>query len=603
MGRVVKIKAIHIEGYGSFQKPVSFDFDRMGVNLIKGVNGVGKSTLFDALLWGLYKHTLKKNIATWEDRRLDTFKGTRVVIEVFIGEDELNGAGYMIARHLSFAGNTKGMRGNDSLMLFKKEGISYDELSLKLFSKEDLDGDDLHKKDIQQSINSVLGIDRKTFMASVFFGQRLKGLVESESKDTRQLFENLFELAFVDSALEKAKIKKSELDVELIKLNALVTSEGSTIENTKREIERGKEILATFDKQRDEAISEYESELTIKRLEQEEVQKKFDEVVAKLSSLDLSEYDKLLSEQSTVKLKLAKAKSKVHEEQDRVSGVSREINKAENKKASLESDLKCVKENCPTCSKPLDKKEVEGAKKKIKEQISKEEEIIETFKKELKSNEVEYEKEVVSLSSELDIIAASMKSYQELISTKSELENSKSSLDKQLGQISTYIEHKESQILREKSREKPEVRIEELEAKIGVSERKITETADNILIVGKKAERVGWWVSTGFASKGLKSFVFNAMLNKLNELCYEYAARLGFSVQFNIDMSKASKPFKTTVYMDRKERDYEDFSGGQKQRVDICIAFAMHSLISSATNFNILVMDELFEGLDGEGIG
>ena len=159
-------------------------------------------------------------------------------------------------------------------------------------------------------------------MASVFFGQRLKGLVESESKDTRQLFENLFELAFVDSALEKAKIKKSELDVELIKLNALVTSEGSTIENTKREIERGKEILATFDKQRDEAISEYESELTIKRLEQEEVQKKFDEVVAKLSSLDLSEYDKLLSEQSTVKLKLAKAKSKVHEEQDRVGGVS-----------------------------------------------------------------------------------------------------------------------------------------------------------------------------------------------------------------------------------------------------------------------------------------
>ena len=146
-----------------------------------------------------------------------------------------------------------------------------------------------------------------------------------------------------------------------------------------------------------------------------------------------------------------------------------------------------------------------------------------------------------------------MKSYQELISTKSELENSKSSLDKQLGQISTYIEHKESQILREKGREKPEVRIEELEAKIGVSERKITETADNILIVGKKAERVGWWVSTGFASKGLKSFVFNAMLNKLNELCYEYAARLGFSVQFNIDMSKASKPLKTTVYMDRPD--------------------------------------------------
>ena len=105
----ILIKNIHIEGYGSFQKPVSFSFDNVGVNLIKGENGVGKSTLFDALLWCLYKHTLKKNVATWEDKRLTNFRGTRVIVELFRGDGVEMGVGYLVTRHLSFKGSTKGM--------------------------------------------------------------------------------------------------------------------------------------------------------------------------------------------------------------------------------------------------------------------------------------------------------------------------------------------------------------------------------------------------------------------------------------------------------------------------------------------------------------
>ena len=67
-------------------------------------------------------------------------------------------------------------------------------------------------------------------------------------------------------------------------------------------------------------------------------------------------------------------------------------------------------------------------------------------------------------------------------------------------------------------------------------------------------------------------------------------------------MGKASKPFQTFVYKGDSVKDYDDLSGGQKLRVDICIAFAMHDLITESSNINILVMDEVFEGLDNEGI-
>jgi len=41
---------------------------------------------------------------------------------------------------------------------------------------------------------------------------------------------------------------------------------------------------------------------------------------------------------------------------------------------------------------------------------------------------------------------------------------------------------------------------------------------------------------------------------------------------------------------------------GQKQRVDVCLAFAMHDLVSSKVKFNLMVMDEAFDNLDAEGV-
>ena len=114
-------------------------------------------------------------------------------------------------------------------------------------------------------------------------------------------------------------------------------------------------------------------------------------------------------------------------------------------------------------------------------------------------------------------------------------------------------------------------------------------------------EKVTWWLTKGFGSGGIKAFVFNAMLSKLNAYVEKYASRLGVYVKFSVNLTKASKPFTTTCYKDGNEIDYKELSGGEKQRIDVALAFAMHDLIGHTAKTNLLIMDEFMENLDASG--
>ena len=48
---------------------------------------------------------------------------------------------------------------------------------------------------------------------------------------------------------------------------------------------------------------------------------------------------------------------------------------------------------------------------------------------------------------------------------------------------------------------------------------------------------------------------------------------------------------------------YENLSGGEKQKIDLIIQFSIRDMLSSHLNFtsNILVLDEVFDGLDTTG--
>src|SRR5690606_27058510 len=111
-----------------------------------------------------------------------------------------------------------------------------------------------------------------------------------------------------------------------------------------------------------------------------------------------------------------------------------------------------------------------------------------------------------------------------------------------------------------------------------------------------------WLIDDPLSNKGLKAFIFQALLQNVNEQLKKYGKYLGYYIEFSIDLESGNRNFEAVVYSNDQIRMYEDLSGGQKQLVDVCLAFAIHDTITETKDLNILLMDEVFESLDADNI-
>lgn len=204
----IRFKGISVEGFGSIVEETYFPLDRgPSVNIINGDVGSGKTTVFSAFVWALYKVNLKglssDKLPSWERIRGSKFNGTRV--EVVFSCGDFN---YKISRHIAYKKATAGITGKDSLMIFKDRSEG--------FGRETMVDSELNKADQQSYIDGLLGMDSKTFINSVVFGQRMKRIIEASPEEKRQLFESIFDPAgFVSSAKAYAKKRADEIQAEL----------------------------------------------------------------------------------------------------------------------------------------------------------------------------------------------------------------------------------------------------------------------------------------------------------------------------------------------------------------------------------------------------
>jgi DNA repair exonuclease SbcCD ATPase subunit len=202
----INFTGIEIEGFGSIQEPFSFNFYHPGINVIRGLNGVGKTTLFNGLVWCLYgvnlKGVTKDKISTWPHVRTKEYKGTRVIVSYIRGDKRI-----AVARHSGFKGKTEGHTGGDSLMVFENDVLVSTGIN-----------------DSNKYIEDSLGLNAKMFLNSVLFGQRMKKLIESDDADKRKVFEELFNAEWVAAARERATKKVKEYQDEVTKLTLDVNS-------------------------------------------------------------------------------------------------------------------------------------------------------------------------------------------------------------------------------------------------------------------------------------------------------------------------------------------------------------------------------------------
>lgn len=561
----IEFISLTLEGFGSYVKHKEFSLKANGVNIIKGHNGAGKTTLFSALTWCLFGKPLKKinkaDIPSWKDLRDKEWKGTKVAVKLLV-----NDISYEVIRHIDYKGLTNDIKGGNSLMILK-EG--------------ELITESLYKGDQQEFINHLLKMDYKLCTHTVMLGEKVSRFIAASSEDKRYVLESIFDFDRIDKAqkivsddLVATNLKANELNVQYNEAKLAVERKQNTL-SLQREAEK------LFNDGKASKVSLWQSELAhIKQLlglTQENLAKQ-------LSDLKLLE-------SNAVKLEELKANKK--QLGDEYREVESLIAKADKDKNQFNQDIWKINErysgDCKVCGQSYETFKTQAViaeEIKLKQLIVQEDERIvglQDSRKAIVSQGEEVAKQIAVLE------AASL----ELNNLKAGIANS----EKDIKAYENKIQEAESSLALALA-ETFSFDFNALEQELTALADKLVALEPEISALEKLASQLKYWSSVGFTQKGIKGFMFNTMLNKLNGYIKRYANVLGIGINISIDLESALKNIDITVFKDGVEANYYSLSNGEKQKVDICVSFALHDIIATRFNANLLVLDEVFEGLD-----
>jgi DNA repair exonuclease SbcCD ATPase subunit len=495
--------------------------------LIKAPNGKGKSTILSALVWAIYGKNLKgvSEVTTWEKVRPKDYQG--VMVEVFFQKGEHI---YKIIRcQKCNIVLEDGDKGKDRLILMKDNEV----VNVK------------GKNKLQDAINAELGLSYTLFMNSIMFGQGIKRLIQESNSDKKKIFEEVFDLEFLNIAKGIAMQDKNNL---LAQANE-VEHQSALL---KKELEANKE--AYFDlRDREKGFKE-----KIKS-ERRELKKDREDLTKQLIKKQQQFKDEV---EKSLKVKIKKhtdyvdvLKSKIKYNRI-VSGVS------------LPDFVKKLKIQ-------LDK----GHYKRAKESVD----II--YKAIINSDKLQEEYE--DALGRLDELRTTNEKYKRLQKECDDIASDIADIDEELEKL----KQEKLKVMSPKYKEK----LKEIRKTL----RKVDEDYHNKEL---ELENYNWLINDPLGNNGIKAYLFDSSLDMLNRTLDKYSQVLGFRIEFNIDLGTARKEFFTLIERDGQIIDYDELSGGEKQLVNVAMAFAMNESLTMSKGINLAFLDEVFESLSSDNV-
>jgi DNA repair exonuclease SbcCD ATPase subunit len=545
---------------------MEYVWDRPGINIIQGKNGSGKTTLISALPWVLYGETLKGSVEPWVLGK--NYKGTKVTLYLRNGLEDVT-----IIRCKDYKGKVSGMLGGNKIFLYIGESL--------ITSLRD-------KKDVQKAINRMMGVSFTLFKNSILFGQKLTRLLQESGTKQKELFDEAFNTAFINTArksasihyesllatLGKQKHSKELLDLKLANQIALL--------NNKREEKR--RVL----KERTEALANIDKQLA-------EIQKFIDNFVVP----DKANEDELLS----LEKKLANYNNLLLPKKSLDDDYFRkdfEATQLKGEQKALGQDLRSAIVNknsgiCSYCKQPLDSEH-----KKIHQDT-------------LKRTREEKEKKLVAINNRivqiLDEVSEIDKKLKKLKPIEEDWRKVEARIRTLRAEISKYdpSELKSKKLYKERmliirdetaSRPLPKFKVKAIIGKVEHCKNLIAMQEAEITRSQKQIDNYVWLINFALSNKGLKAYIFNSLLYSINQELKVFESLLGFRIEFTIDLESGNKNFQASLSQGESKVQYTDLSGGEQQLVDICLALSINSAIPTSNNFNLLILDEVFESLD-----
>ena len=405
------IKSVSIKNFFSYgPQEIVIDLSGNGTTSISGCNGVGKSTIIEAMLFALYGKTRQEKVADVVNRNIG--KDCKVSVE-FVGDDD---EVYKVLRYRAHTTH------KDKVYLFKG----------------DKDISSKNTSDTNEQIIDYFGMPYVAFVNSTVFSTEFySNFFAANNTDRLNIFENILSLKEISYFYEE--VKKIIKEIEEVEIESKMKY---TESNTK--VEAAQENLDTYNKQAKEKLLQLKSEKEDAQRAIEEAKVALKELgaidvtaeKAKLSNTTLNEeYEKQINEKKKLhdelnafntfpeeesellvkygdfdfednKKKEEKYKSDLETIRTRESGIDKaklqldssmdKVRTLKSQKETSEKDLEKQKKDlekvkdaiCPYCGNKMDAEETAKKREIIDKKIKELEGDIEDFEKQLNEEKV-----------------------------------------------------------------------------------------------------------------------------------------------------------------------------------------------------------------------
>lgn len=556
-------------------------------------NGVGKSSIVDALCWVLYGETARGISGDAVVNKVAK-KNARVEVHVKDGSTI-----YQINRYRKHTAYK-----NQTVVEVTTEG-----------SGKWADISKGTEKETQELINQIMGCSLDVFMAAIYAGQEVTpDLPKMTDKQLKMLIEEAAGVERLESAYEIARRKAATTKDALTIQEA--SKEGATrlLANAQRDRDAAQENFDAFEGRRstvakgfEDAAAEAKKELVtwltaVKGYDLPTLEKRSQELADALAG-----HSKMLREHESLCLAMNAAKTALVVAQSKTKSALDDVRKL---KATFDNAEVEMTKPCPSCGRPGEAHGLEDYKAHIKAKIT---DAVAVAKKhqeyEKTCEEVALEKQKVAdeyaktipdtsaISTEQKEISAKVRDYN---AAKTTAQNFKRTMDDNLAKA-------------EKARtdENPNTSaITILDARIKKTEEEIAKLVDGIKKIQEELA-VREEVVKVFSPAGVRAHILDTVTPFLNARTSDYLSALSDG-----NISAVWTTLSTTAKGDLKEKfnidvsnekgaeSFAGLSGGEKRKVRLATMLALQDLVASRATkpINLWLGDEIDDALDRSGL-
>ena len=529
-------------------------------------NGSGKSSLWESVVWAITGETIR---GTKQVSNLYGDDGTYVSIDFTIDSTQ-----YTIIR--------------------SKDHQKY-KTSLQIF----IDGKDCSGKGIRDSEKLLAqylpDITASLLGSVIILGQGLPNRFTNNSPSGRkEVLEKLSKSDFmIEDVKNRVANRKNALNEELNLLNTAIAKEESKKDLLNSQIERDQKALSEINT--DEwRISEAELEI-----KQRDLTAQLDalkntlsaklEVVASINSELTSLQDTLNKKESSIKDEWMIKKCPLLEQVSQLTSECKMTSK-------MIADNEKVKDICPTCGQKLP-----GVFKPDNTSLN----------EKLATLNAQLESEKTALSSLDDMYRALLKEHTEesnkiLSNTRMTYQTAyaeQSQLSRQIATVETDCNMVNMQLINVRNRlSQADAKIEALQQGIQENNAQIVDIDKNLLYYISQQSQIKERLSvvTKFDTlikRDFRGFLLSNVIEFIEARSKEYSRIIFDTEDVSFELNG------NNIDISYQGKNYENLSGGEKQKVDIIVQFSIRDMLCQQVGFssNILVLDEVFDGLDNLG--